>query len=176
MNTEHDDLETSPEDLLCDQALQGLDDHERARLEALLAVPDESLERTAAAVAVVIEQTAGLTPLPEHVAARLLRDARPFVRPPIMAVAAETRRLRLAAWSGWIAAAAASIALAVVASGPREKGEPRDPFPAGLPHVALKTSGHPLAGKAGGELFWDPARQEGYMKLEGLAPVEPGKG
>jgi uncharacterized surface protein with fasciclin (FAS1) repeats len=100
--------------------------------------------------------------------------------------------LRLAAWSGWIASAAASIALASLATQSPEKSSVTPPvreapvpltiseqlarLRSELPHVALKTSGHPLARQAGGELFWDLTRQQGYMMLEGLAPVDPGKG
>ena len=108
MTTEHDDLETLPEDLLCDQALQGLHDADRERLESLLTAPDESLERTAAAVAVVLERAAGLAPLPGHLAARLLRDAKPFVEPPIMLPPVAFHRERRAA-SAWQPGRAGSL-------------------------------------------------------------------
>lgn len=174
------------------------DDLDR-RLDALLdfeagAVGDDSddgdgsLERVAAAAALALGAATPRMPLPAALRDRLEADADRHFAPagPAPTVAIEARApkvYRVAAWSGWIAAAASWLVLAL-ALWPEPARDDRKPGPgpttppsaaAGWT-AALRPSDHPLAQGAGGELVWDQATQQGRLRLLGLAGVEPRQG
>jgi anti-sigma-K factor RskA len=155
------------------------------------------LEQAAAALAAGLARARGLEPMPEAVAKRALAEAAAHVGAGATRVHAQvaTRTLRLGAWTGWATALAAAAALAAVwFRGPRvERIEVAVPAPAvvveapspaeGMAEmmarvqpVALEATEHPLAGRAEGAVVWDGREQRGYLKVEGLAPVDPTKG
>jgi hypothetical protein len=179
-----------PEDRIADLALQGrpaidLTSRERAERDAL--------ERTAARLAASLaELPPGAEPLPDELAQTLERQAAAFFagrkRAAFPAPASPApRSLRLAAWSGWVTAAAALVAVALLLREPRSLPPVNSPAPTTLsermanlariaPQLTLQPTTHPLATGASGQLVWDSKSQQGYLRLDGLAPVDRRQG
>ncbi len=180
-------------ELLVDRTLQGLDLAGAAELAHITSAtddPDLALELELAAAAVTLAQLGpidqlGLAP---DLAARIERQAIRQLRLKPESPRAEsppTRRsvARVGPWLGWLAAAA-SLALVVydranLAPRPPVKNPPpvmaQDPL-GSSPTARLVATAHPLARGAGGSVAWDEGRQEGALRLEGLAPVDPRSG
>ncbi len=124
-------------------------------------------------------------PLPEAVRARVMADARRYfagvpTRPRI-AAPGRGRAASLIASAGWVAAAA-SLFLAFWAWKPAPIALPMTPseqmqeLSRAYRPIRLSATDHPLARGAGGELIWSGDRQSGFLKLQGLAEVDPKKG
>ncbi len=185
--------------LRADRALVGLDPARLADLTAdeLAALDDESLDRTAAALDLALAGT-GADPLPESLRRTIEAEAPRHLGPPPTlpmptspgpivgtAPSAPGPIRRAVPWLGWLAAAAAVL----LWLGTRNPGlvapptvPPNPPEPslverlAGAAQAVLVASEHPLARGAGGRVVWDADRQQGYLRLEGLAPVDPRRG
>ncbi len=176
--------------LLADRALGGLDPSEAAELAELTDQDDPdglALELAAAAVALARVEGMGLPDLPENLVARVERRAlQANSSRATSRASAPRRRVPLVGWAGWLAAAA-SIALVVYDRSnpepqpvigpppPPSVASPRDRF-AFAPSRPLVATAHPLARGAGGTVVWDGTRQEGYLQIKGLAPVDPKSG
>jgi len=180
-------------ELLVEQTLQGLDPAgaaEVAHISSATDDPDLALGLELAAAAVTLAQLGPIDQhgLPPDLAARVERQAIRQLRlepePPRAEPSAARRAAgRVGPWLGWLAAAA-SLALAVYDRAnlaPRRlvKNPPpvmaRDPL-GSSPTARLVATAHPLARGAGGAVVWDEGRQEGALRLEGLAPVDPRSG
>ena len=165
-------------DLLADQALDGLDGAELDELRGLLddtpgASPDE-LAAVAAALALALEP-ADREPLPGHLRGRIESDAARVVREPGRR---RSTGWKVAAVSGWIATAASWLVWAATLrpAGPEDPARALERLRPEATAVVLKATEHPLALGAGGEMVWSQARQRGYLRLTGLAPVDPARG
>ena len=181
-----------PLELTLDRALQGLDAAELVELMALRArgsAVDPALalevELAAAALEVARVDATDLAPLPADLAERVARQVAAPV-PGSRAPSPAPRRFarRAAPWLGWVAAAALVAVVArdrmapppaPLGGGPPPVEAPADPFRSGR-SAPLLASAHPLASGAGGILAWDQGRQEGALRVEGLAPVDPATG
>ena len=183
--------ETRLHELLADRALQGSTPADLAELRRL--GPHFEAEGMALQLAATEIELAlapfGNEPLPASLLDRLEADAATFFNPP-----PRRRPLarRVVPWLGWVAAASLLVATQV-----RREPIP-DPSPIPVPIVTstptpvptpsladrhknvptrtLAATSHPLARGAGGTLTWDGDRQEGFLKVQGLAEVEPSQG
>lgn len=181
------------DDLLADKALEGLTPEEEAELAALAGHNDESLDLTAASVDMAIWNESALERLPEGLSRRIqvnYRNATKPAAPPVsLAMPERATFSRAFSYAGWLTAAAAVIVAAFFAS--RPSSDPVRPVPAAdsasvansllrlasfSPKATLEATDHPLAQGALGELVWNRDEQKGFMKIEGLAPVDPKKG
>lgn len=182
-------------DLLSARATEGLSEQSQRELEAELSqlgvLEIDMLDEAAAALdAALFAQD---EQMPAHLRTRLEAAGRRLANEqgeapaplPIRATRARTTT-GAAGWLGWLAAAAA-IAFAVLAnfpSGPATATERR----AALLNVAdvrqadwVSLPGSPLAAPAAhqfdrgisGDVVWSDARDEGYMRISGLAPNDP---
>lgn len=184
MNPDHPAIDRRLE-LLLDRALQGLDPAEAAELATSpLAEADLTAELAAAAVVLARLDPGGLPDLPPALAARVEREARRHLRPPGSPVRTRPAAWRrVGPWLGWAAAAAALAVLVLDRPGapppeappPVASNLPADP-PRAAPSALLVATEHPLARGAGGSVAWDQARQEGTLRVDGLAPVDPRSG
>ncbi len=177
-------------ELLADEATVGLDASEQAELEALLARhPDadrDALARVAAEVAL-----SGLpdvpTQLPPALRGRLEADAASFfaaaspestsARPSARGAAPPPRR-RWLAGAGWLAAAAGWLLVVFLAwpqaEGPTLAQQARRLAEApGSVRVAWTAGGDATGSAVRGDVVWSDARQEGYMRFEGLVANDP---
>jgi len=172
--------------LLADRTLEGLSEAEARELEQLGGAGDDSLDLAAAAVA--LAELGPLEPMPELLAARVLRGARAEAR----------RRPR---WdlgrAGWLAAAAALVLAVFAWSRPPQvveklvKVEVPAP-PARLPTpaerraellaqasdartLAWSATPDPAAKGATGDVVWSESRQQGYLRIRGLAVNDPSR-
>jgi hypothetical protein len=168
------------EELLGIEATQGLSPSEANELDALLAVfPDEdpdAFELAAAAVHLA------LSPPPEEMptalAERLHLAAVAFAPPP---TTPRTRRTRPAwvAWAGWAVAAGLLGVLVYNSWLKPPKPEPslvqrreaiqRDPAAQPATFVGDKKG-------ASGNIVWSGPKQEGYLEVRGLPPIDPSAG
>lgn len=139
----------------------------------------------AAAAAYLAMAPAEGEPLPDPVRSLVAADAaRFFAAGPTPRRKAAARRGRVAAilpWLGWMAAAASLTIVArssrpVAAPRPTTVAEKMERLRGAARPITLEATEHPLARGAGGELVWSDARQEGYLRLEGLAEVDPRRG
>lgn len=207
-------------ELLAAYALGAVEPDEERELERLLAQDGrdtlESLELAAAAAAVA---TANIEPMPASVRTRLRASGQSWARgaPARNPAAAEPVRtapvapardndggtLRIALWSGWLAAAAC-LAIAAVAwlpvgsamqrGGSVAAGEGWLRAEPGMSQAALAETRSelvvregdtvlaawtpterpdPTATGAGGDVIWSTAEQCGVMRFAGLAPNDP---
>jgi len=185
-------------ELLADRALQGLDEAEVRELERLGAAGDDSFDLAAAAADLAM--LGEPQPLPAALAARVLADAR--LQAPARAgagagvggVAPSRRRRDLGRAAGWVAAAAAAVLAIFAWSRPPEVVEkvvrvevpvaPRLPTPAearaellaSAPDartIAWSATPDPAARGAAGDVVWSPSRQQGYLRIRGLAANDP---
>ncbi|AWM39503.1 Anti-sigma-K factor rskA [Gemmata obscuriglobus] len=169
MSFKHDRLD----ELLAIEATQGLSPAEATELESLLAQfpadePD-SLELAAAAVHLAL--IGPLEPLPVGLAERLELTA--VAMPPVPVRPARPRPSRAwAAWSGWAVAASLACVMAFVLWPKKEPtlAELRDRLrPQAVAFAAADKPG------PSGEVVWSAARQEGYLEVSGLPPLDPSK-
>ena len=186
------------QELLADRALCGLTEAEARELQALGAGDDDSYDLAAAAAALgELERGGELRALPAALAGRVAAAA-PTVAPSGVAEPARRHRPR---WDrGRVVAWAAATAAAVVAAfgwlrPPRvvEKTRevqvevaPRVPPPAEA-RAALLASAPDVrtfswsatkdvdAGGASGDVVWSESRQQGYMRIRGLALNDPAR-
>ena len=189
------------EELLADRALEGLSEAELRELEALGATGDDSFDVAAAGVA--LSQLEHTEPLPAALAEKILAQAPQQmgvseVRP---ATRTSWRHLPrgLGVWAGWAVAAVAAVAAILTSSRPPRVIEKmvektvQVEVPAPLPSeptaaerrtalldqaldattVAWVSSKDPAARGASGDVVWSEARQEGYMRIHGLAANNP---
>lgn len=180
------------DDLLADEAVQGLDAAERAELDALLR--DHSridADATASVAARIAAATALRTEaLPDALRARVAADAERF-----FAVRAEnpksatkvTALARRSLWApaaitGWLAAAAAWLLM--IAVGPGSVAPTREPSStiararlladaADAVRIEWTATEDPAAAGASGDVVWSHERQQGYMRFRGLAVNDP---
>jgi hypothetical protein len=172
--------------LLADRALEGLSEAEARELEQLGGAGDDSLDLAAAAVA--LAELGPLEPMPELLAARVLAGAR----------AATRRRPR---WdlgrAGWLAAAAAVVLAVFAWSRPPQVVEKLVKVEVPAPPVRLPTPAErraellaqaadartlawsatpdPAAKGATGDVVWSESRQQGYLRIRGLAVNDPSR-
>jgi hypothetical protein len=188
-------------ELLADRALQGLAEAEARELEALGGAGDDSFERAAAAAALAeLERAGELGPMPETLAARVLAAA-PRAATPAPAAPGARPAARRPRWDrgralAWSAAAAAAVVAAFgwlrpprvvertqvvvreVAPRPPTPAEARAALLAGAPDVktfSWSTTKDPDAQGASGDVVWSEARQQGYMRIRGLAANDPAR-
>jgi hypothetical protein len=167
-------------DLLIESATRGLDAAEQRELAALIAMHSgadvDGIERAVTALALAARGDG--EPLPAALRARLVAAA-PAGRPRLVPPARPASR----GTAGWWAAAAALV-LAVAGWYPRFAPPPARPTApsAAAAREALIRSAHdlvrweftatadPAARGASGDVVWDPATQQGYLRFKGLGP------
>jgi hypothetical protein len=173
--------------LLADRTLEGLSEAEASELEQLGGAGDDSLDLAAAAVA--LAELGPLEPLPELLAARVLAGARSEAR--------RRPRWDLGRSAGWLAAAAALLLAVFAWTRPPQvvermvKVEVPAP-PARLPTPAERraellaqaadartftwsATPDPAARGATGDVVWSESRQQGYLRIRGLAVNDPAR-
>ncbi len=173
------------QELLADEATQGLDAGERRELEQLLGqFPEVDPDELAlAAAALDLLAAPAEVELPDLLRAKVTRDAKEFfaahetpvvVKPP----ARSGRGARWAAAVGWLAAAAGWI-LVVFLNYPQSSPD------AGALRTALMDAAadaRPIAWSATedraavgatGDVVWSDRRQQGFMRFSGLAANDP---
>ncbi len=167
-------------DLLTDRATYGLSPAEESELGTLLKnrpdIDPESLDRAAAALELAWND-ARAEPLPEHVYQRILaRLGLESSTPP--------RGGKLLSWSGWIAALAASLVAVALWRASGEVGPSNDARSLAqlidridrapdVLRVAWKPTDDPDGRNVKGEVVWSASRQDGYLRIEGLAANDP---
>jgi hypothetical protein len=180
-------------ELRADHALGELDAAGRAELDGLAGERrDDSYDLAAAASALAFGIRA-TTPLPEHLAKKIMAgadaylDAGPADAPRdaksttaagaqviVMPLASGDRAARVdyVRWGGWVAAAACLVIAATQAMAPRAaaSGSSSDST-----HVALVAGADASGAAASGELAWSPSDQRGTLQARGLAPNGPGE-
>lgn len=179
------------EELLVLRAIEGLSEEETAELAALGAADDTSFDLAVAALDIATTQP---EPLPPQVLERILvsagAGASPSGAPISIAQAPRRRRSEWVAWTtaafGFAAAAAAvlwatsrppevTIRERVVAPVARSIHDQRldllkAPDTQAIPWAPTKDpAGHSVRG----DIVWSPSRQEGFIKVEGLAANDP---
>lgn len=174
-------------ELLADREVGSLSAADRAELDALLArhpdADDGSME--AAAVALMLGSLGEIEEMPAEVRARVgasLAPAAPQLRLTDAPAPVLKPRANLAAWSGWLAAAACLVVAATVVL--------NKPAPTPVPTLAearsafLQSAGDVRTAAWGdwddpeqkgvtGEVAWSEAEQRGYMTFTGLAVNNP---
>jgi hypothetical protein len=173
--------------LLADRALEGLSEAEARELEQLGGAGDDAFDLAAAAVA--LAELGPLEPMPELLAARVRAGARTGAR--------ERPRRDLGRSAGWLAAAAAVLLAVFAWSRPPQvvekivKVEVPAP-PARLPTPAERraellaqaadartlpwsATPDPAAREATGDVVWSESRQQGYLRIRGLAVNDPSR-
>lgn len=173
-------------DLLVEAAVAGLDADGQAELAALGEdeLELESFELSAAAIASaytpVGELPSGLRKRIADEAGRVLEEPR---EPRISnSVVSPATGIGWTAWSGWLAAAVAAVA-ALFGWWPESQPTPTpEPTLAERFETLREAAGasqwsfQPVVeeyGNAAGEVVWDDARQQGYMRFRGLAANDP---
>lgn len=203
----NENLEERLLDLLCKQATEGLTPEETKEMNQLqishgVAVDLQSLEMTAAAISL-----SGVRPddkLPDHLKGAILARADEFfasknAEPKIQfAVTDVPARSTSSMWGllGWLAAAAACIALAVNIWVSRSRtidqadlktptptpeqlspSQQRDRFMAAASDMvkAEWSAGKITEIKPAGDVVWSDAKQTGYLRVTGLPKNDPNK-
>jgi len=187
--------------LLADRALDGLSEVEARELMRLGGSDDDSYEQAAAALALAeLARTGDAEPLPEALSGKVMSDARArgAARPARAegpAAAQARSRWSRAPALGWIAAAAAAVIavfgwarspgvvekvqlVEVAAPPPRvpTPGERRAELLAQAPDartIDWSVTPDPAAKGANGDVVWSESRQQGYMRIRGLAANDP---
>jgi hypothetical protein len=200
-------------ELLQDRALEGLTPAERRELEALGGSGDESFELSAAAIHVA--RAGRLEPLPAAVESKLRADGEAFLRDRQRAAAGRAERAEVASaegrsttaagaqvivmplgepararvdaarWSGWLAAAACMVVVALQAlasHGQVSRGAANEAEAETESRVAavdlVRAPVQPAADASGaratGEATWSQAEQRGELRVRGLARSAPG--
>ncbi|MEM9058062.1 MAG: anti-sigma factor [Pseudomonadota bacterium] len=181
MNDRHPDIE----ELLVRRATEGLSEAEKATLEALLAEhgyadsDDYELAAAAAANAFAMRTTREAADAPAHLKAKLNADAdRYFSTDTVVALPPRRRWFE----PGWAVAAALALALLVtfaVDSG-TSLPAPGDARVALLAEAGTETMpwappSDPAYAGVTGDVVWNDARQEGYLRLVGMPVNDPGR-
>jgi len=191
------------EKLLVDRALDGLPEEEARELDQLGATGEESFDYAAAAAALAaLDPAADAEKLPEALAERVLADAarRTAWAAPPRASTRPWTAVRRPRWdrgraTGWIAAAAAAVvAILGWTRSPRvvervqvvevRPPPPREPTAAerraallsdasDVRTAAWSAGADPAAKGATGDVVWSPSRQQGYLRIRGLAANDP---
>ncbi len=171
-------LDEATMDLLVKQVSEGLSADEQRALDALddAALSGHRRDLEHAAAAVTLSGLRQFEPLPAALRARIERQAQAFAQ-----VAPGERPSRRLAWAGWFAAAACLL-LAVfgwlrlpqtaTAPSPAERRAALAAKPGTL-HLALGATHDPAAAGVVGDVVWDPATQQGFLRFVGLAPNDP---
>lgn len=164
-------------DFLADRAMEGLSPQESAELSRLLeASPGtdaEAFDRVAAALAVALSPP-NPGAMPAALRARILAQARPKFGP-----RPKPKPRRFLAVAGWSVAAAGWLVAAWAWSPPKAPESPEigmERLRGEVGSIPFKATAHPLAQGASGDLVWSQDRQSGYLKLTGLAPIDPSRG
>jgi len=179
-------------ELLADRALQGLSELEARELETLGGAGDESFDYAAGAAA--LAELGELEAMPAGLAEKVLaqakgRGASAPVRP---APVAHRPRWDRGRTLGWLAAAAAAVVavfgwmrpptivkdIQVVEVAPRvpTAAEARQALLAqatDVKTIAWSATPDPAAKGADGDVVWSPSKQQGYMRIRGLAANDP---
>jgi hypothetical protein len=192
---------TTPNDrqheLLADRALEGLSEAETRELERLGGAADQSYDEAAAALA--LAELGPLEPLPDALAEKVLAGARARTGAATITRLEDRRSPRwdLGRSLGWMAAAAAMVValfawnrppreverlvrVEVPAPPPRQPtaAERRAQLLAEAPDAkTLPWSATPdqAAKGASGDVVWSESRQQGYMRIRGLAANDPAR-
>ncbi|MBM3982758.1 MAG: anti-sigma factor [Planctomycetes bacterium] len=166
------------DDLLATEATQGLSLDEATELDALLlAFPDEDPDGLERAAAAIHNALARPEPVPPALLERLQLAAVAVAPAPVVPRAVRPRPAWLA-WSGWAVAAGLAGVLVYVQIPRRPVVPVPEPTFAEL-RDALRPQAPEFVGAkqaATGSIVWSDAKQEGYMELRGLAPVDPAAG
>ena len=186
-------------ELLADRALQGLSELEARELETLGAAGDESFDYAAGAAA--LAELGELEAMPAGLAEKVLAQASERARPSTPGRVAPLRsggavggkpRWDRGRTLGWLAAAAAAgVAvfgwmrpptivkdIQVVEVAPRvpTAAEARQALLAQATDVrtiSWSATPDPAAKGAEGDVVWSPSKQQGYMRIRGLAANDP---
>jgi hypothetical protein len=187
-------------ELRADHALGAVDASDRAELGALARErQDESYDLAAAAAALAFGIRA-TTPLPEHLAKKVMAGADAYLdanldpaapradagsisksttaagaQVIVMPLASgEERRERVdyARWGGWVAAAACLVIAVMQGIAPRGSAAGN---PAQSTRVALVAGSDASGTVASGELAWVASDERGTLRVRGLAPSAPGE-
>jgi hypothetical protein len=189
-------LDPRAEELLVERALRPLDAGELDELDRLLPEGDASFDAAAAAIALA---AVPIEPMPAHVQAKILAAAPgsgvdfkrtlagvavgPSVPAPAIDLAAKREKRRRTSFVPWLAAAMSLL----VAGGAvwwtqraRETPGVASPEQARaalvadrVAPIAWTASKDETARAAAGDVVWDQARQQGYMRFVGLRPNDP---
>lgn len=177
-------------ELLAARATDGLEPAEQAELDRLLAehpeADDGTMELAAGAALLAMAGPGDGEPMPGALRARVLEDLRRDPGAPPLRLAGAPAPApfltRVAAWSGWLAAAACLLLVLIVSFGRR----PAEMPPEQARDVFLQTAGDvrvapwgdwddPEQKGVAGEVAWSESEQTGYMTFRGLAPNNPGE-
>lgn len=185
-------------ELLAERALGGLSDSEAHELSTLLAAAgvreDDSYELAAAIASAAMVRAEGSSAMPEELRRKLEAKAKSFdarldvlATPDFQTSPSPVRAKFLGAWVPWLLAAAC-LALAVIAWKPWTSGMPaynpaqeRERFLAMKGSVKASWSDFELGSKAPeipgvqGDVVWNEAAQNGYMRFTGLPQNNPDK-
>jgi len=186
-------------ELLADRALAGLTEAEARELMELGGADDESFELAAAAAALAeLERAGELRPLPAALKEKVLHGARPSTsgrdaplrsgraEPPLSDVPNPGRAHR-PRWDrgrslAWIVAAAAMVLAVFGWLRPFGPGAPPEPAQAraellekapDVRTIPWQATPDPAAKGAEGDVVWSASRQQGYMRIRGLAANDP---
>ena len=184
---------------LVDEALYGLDDEQRAELHRLAHEQDpslnddRSLELAASALQLALLESEGrMEDVPNDVQQRIRQRVHERIaetgeaqQKPTMTATGPTphdgrgpMKLQAWQWAGWIAAAACLI-IAVFAWMPSGQPSPAERRAQLLERsdsvvrASWQALDDPAAEGASGDIVFDPTRQEGYMRFNGLAVNDP---
>lgn len=161
------------EELLIDDAIWGLEDHERAQLDdELQGGADDAEWQEIAALTTIALQTPAVEPPSEALMQRLRQDA-PL---PKTARPSPVRQVLSRSNQAQTLLAAAILLLGVALwmdAAPREELSPRE-----LRQSLIKSGSAAVWGWSGdafqGDVVWDPASQRGAMRFVGLQTNDPG--
>jgi anti-sigma-K factor RskA len=191
-------------DLLCDRALFGLGDGERASLHRLLAargdVDDASFDMVAAQLDRALHPIPADAVMPAAILARCIERVEHLAEPspiagsirpaPAETASTSARRAAAAAAVGpqklapglgfaWAAGWAAAILLgaALVFSVARSARTPADrpAISSVAPVIAMRKTEDPLCAAASGQIVWDADAQRGRLVVTGLEPNDPAR-
>lgn len=175
-------------DLLAAQATEGLSESEQRELARASSLdPDADLDEAAAALDLAL--FAHDEPLPAHLHARLVKSGQEWMRrqdAPVGVIEPAPRSTGAMTWLGWLAAAAvAGFALLTNMPKPTPSVESQRSALLAASDVRradwVSLPDSPLAAPARhqydqgvtGDVVWSDARDEGFMRIAGLAPNDP---
>lgn len=164
-------------ELLADRATRDLSPQDERDLRELLAgETDESMDRAAAAAAVVFA-AGDPEAMPESLRRRLQVAASAREVGGSEARAGRARSVAIVQWAGWAVAAAVALAAILWPRGaapiPIEKQYRQMASMPGVIHAEWTDWQDPEQKGVTGEVCWDEARQSGFMLLRGLKPNDP---
>lgn len=176
MNPTPDPRRARLEELLGVEATQGLSSAEANELDTLLSIfPDEDpngFELAAAAVHLAFSEPP--EEIPTHLVEKLHLAAIAFT--PVSSLRSSPRSTAWLTWTGWVVAASLAAVL-VYTNWPK-----REPSFAELRHKVQNDPTAKAATFAGdkknvsGHIVWSDAKQEGYLEVRGLPPLDAAAG